>query len=244
MKITKILIVAVLSTLILSCQQGGLYKGVKTLENEVDSVSYAVGLNLTNSMRINFKEMNEEAFIQAIKDGLDSVNFKLDPKKVQTIMNPYFQKKRQKEMKERQAKAKELAEANFADNRKAGEDFLAENKSKKGVKTTPSGLQYRVMKEGKGELVKPTDRIKIHYHGTTIDGTVFDSTVDRNKPYESQANVFVLGFSEGLRLMKKGSKYKFFIPQELAYGYQQKGPKIPPFSALIFEVEILEINGK
>jgi FKBP-type peptidyl-prolyl cis-trans isomerase FklB len=243
MKITKIVVCAVFSTLILSCEKGP-YKGVKTLENEVDSVSYAVGLNLSNSMRTNFKEMNEEAFIQAIKDGMDSTNFKIDPKQIQRIMRPYFQKKQQAEAKKKQEEAKKLAETNFADNKKAGEDFLAENKSKKGVTTTPTGLQYMVLKEGKGDLVKPTDKIKIHYHGTTIDGTVFDSTVEKNKPYESQANIFVPGFNEGLSLMKKGSKYKFFIPQELAYGYQQRGPKIPPFSTLIFEVEVLDIITK
>jgi len=243
MKVTKFLMVAVVCTLMMSCEKG-LYKGTKTLENEIDSVSYAVGLNLTNSMRANFDEMNEEAFVQAIKDGMDSLNFKIDPKKVQSIMNPYFQKKRQAQMQKREEQSIKNAEANFADNKKAGVDFLAENKSKKGVKTTASGLQYMVMKEGKGDLVKPTDQIKIHYHGTTIDGEVFDSTVDRKKPYESRANIFVPGFNEGLSLMKKGSKYKFFIPQELAYKHRQKGPKIKPFSTLVFEVEILDILTK
>jgi FKBP-type peptidyl-prolyl cis-trans isomerase FklB len=99
-----------------------------------------------------------------------------------------------------------------------------------------------VLKEGKGEQVKPTDNIKLHYHGTTIDGKVFDSTVDRNTPYESKANTFIKGFNEGLTLLKKGSKYRFFIPQELAYGAQQRGQLITPFSALIFDVEILEIK--
>ena len=243
MKITKIFALTIFSTLLFSCEKGE-FKGVSSLENEVDSISYAVGLNLANSMRTNFKEINEEAFIQAIKDGLDSVNFKIDPKKVQSLINPYFQKKRQAEMKERQEKAKKDAEANFGDNKKAGEDFLAANKSKKGVITTPSGLQYMVMKEGKGDLVKGTDQIKIHYHGTTIAGEVFDSSVDRNKPYTSSASAFIPGFNEGLSLMKKGSKYKFFIPQELAYGIQQRGDKIKPLSALIFEVEILDIIKK
>lgn len=243
MKTTKILVVTAFCALVMSCQTGQ-YKGVKTLENEVDSVSYAVGLNLANSMRTNFKEINEEAFVQAIKDGMDSINFKIDPTKVQQIMQPYFQKKQQEQAKEREAKAISDAEAKFADNKKAGEDFLAENKSKKGVITTPSGLQYQVLKEGKGDLIKPTDKIKIHYHGTTIDGTVFDSTVEKNKPYETTANIFVPGFNEGLTKMKKGSKHTFFIPQELAYKYRQRGPKIPPFSALIFEVEVLEINAK
>ena len=121
-------------------------------------------------------------------------------------------------------------------------EFLALNKVKEGVESTQSGLQYIVLKEGKGDNVQPTDKVKIHYHGTTTDGKVFDSTVDRNSPYESMANVFVPGFNEALALMKKGSKYKVFIPQELAYGSQQRGQLILPFSALIFEIEILDIT--
>lgn len=243
MKTTKILVVTAFCALVMSCQTGE-FKGVKTLENEVDSVSYAVGLNLANSMRANFKEINEDAFMQAVKDGLDSANFKLDPTKAQQVMRPYFQKKQQEQAKEREAKAISTAETQFADNKKAGEDFLAKNKSEKGVITTPTGLQYKVLKEGKGEFVKPTDKIKIHYHGTTIDGKVFDSTVEKNKPYETTANIFVPGFNEGLTKMKKGSKHMFYIPQELAYQYRQRGPNIPPFSTLIFEVEVLEINAK
>lgn len=141
-------------------------------------------------------------------------------------------------------KQKEMAEKNFGENRKAGEKFLAENKTKEGVKTTDSGLQYIVLKEGKGDTPNPTSKIKIHYHGTTIDGKVFDSTVDKNKPYESKANIFIPGFNEGLSLMKEGAKYRFFIPQEIAYGVQQRGQLIKPFSALIFEVELLEILEK
>jgi FKBP-type peptidyl-prolyl cis-trans isomerase FklB len=227
----------------ISCT-GNTYKEVKTLENEIDSISYAVGLNLSNQMRTSFAEMNEDAFIQAFKDGMDSTNFKIDPKVVQGMIRPYFNKKRQEEMKARQEKALKEAETKYADNKKAGEDFLAANKSKPGVVTTPSGLQYQVLKEGKGALVKATDKIKIHYHGTNLAGEVFDSTVERKQPYESSASAFISGFAEGLRLMKKGSKYKFFIPQELAYGAQQRGPKILPLSALIFEVEILDILTK
>ncbi|MCL4134461.1 UNVERIFIED_CONTAM: hypothetical protein GTU68_036576 [Idotea baltica] len=144
-------------------------------------------------------------------------------------------------MKEQQEKAAKDAEVKFGPNRKAGEDFLAENKVKEGVITTDSGLQYVVLKEGNGAQVKPTDKVRIHYHGTTIEGKVFDSTVDRKKPYESAANVFVPGFNEALSLMKVGSKHKVFIPQELAYGVQARGELIPPFSTLIFELEVLDI---
>lgn len=242
MKITKILAFTLVSTVIISC--GKQFNKVDKLENEIDSVSYAVGLNLATQMKKNFAELNEDAFAQAIKDGMDSTNLKMDPAKVQAIIRPYFAAKRQKEIQEQQVNQKKNAEANFADNKKAGEDFLAANKSKPGVKTTPSGLQYIVMKEGKGDLVKPTDKVKIHYHGTTITGEVFDSTVEKGKPYESTANIFVTGFNEALAMMKKGSKHKVFIPQELAYEYRQRGALIKPFSALIFEIEIVDILTK
>ena len=107
--------------------------------------------------------------------------------------------------------------------------------------TTASGLQYSVIKKGKGAKPSSNTEVKLHYHGTTIDGKVFDSSVDRSKPYELKVNQFVKGFAEGLQLMNLGAKYKFFIPQELAYGYQDKGPLIKPFSALVFEVELLDI---
>ncbi len=232
MRITKILALAIILTSMISC--GNQPKGVKTLENKIDSVSYAVGLNISTQMRANFEEMNEAAFLQAFRDGLDSANFKMDPKLTQQIIQPYFRKKQEeKRLKD--------AEAKFAGNRKAGEDFLAANKSKEGIITTGSGLQYKVLKEGNGAQVKPSDRVRINYHGTTIDGTVFDSTIEKKKPYESSATQFITGFNEALALMKVGSKYKVFIPQELAYGVRSRGPKIQPFSALIFEIEILDI---
>ena len=168
---------------------------------------------------------------------MDSTNLLIDSKRLK-----YFFKRIFSEATSRKKEAlKRMQKLNLEMVRKAGEEFLAENKVKEGVKTTDSGLQYIVLKEGKGANVLPTDKIKIHYHGTTIDGKVFDSTVDKKKPYESNANQFIKGFNEGLALMKEGSKYKVFIPQELAYGIQQRGQLIKPFSALIFEIEILDI---
>jgi FKBP-type peptidyl-prolyl cis-trans isomerase FklB len=157
-------------------------------------------------------------------------------------LSAYFQKKQQAQMKEQQAKAAELAETNFAENKKIGEDFLIENKTKAGVQTTASGLQYLVMKEGSGEKPSgPTTRVKVHYHGTNIEGKVFDSSVDRKTPADFGLSQVIKGWTEGVQLMNQGSKYKFFIPQELAYGAQQKGQDIKPFSTLVFEVELLEV---
>lgn len=139
-------------------------------------------------------------------------------------------------------KRKAKLEFQFAENRTAGEQFLAENKEKPGVITTESGLQYQVVKMGKGETPKTTDRVKVHYHGTLIDGTVFDSSVDRGEPAEFGVTQVIAGWTEVLQLMPIGSKFKVFIPQELAYGDRDMGT-IKPFSTLIFDIELLEILG-
>ncbi|MEA4937507.1 MAG: FKBP-type peptidyl-prolyl cis-trans isomerase [Paludibacter sp.] len=135
--------------------------------------------------------------------------------------------------------AKKL-EATYGANKAAGEAFLAENAKKPGVVTTASGLQYEVIVAGKGAKPLATDRVKVHYHGTLIDGTVFDSSVERGEPAEFGVNQVIKGWVEGLQLMPVGSKYKFFIPQQLAYGAQAQG-KINPFSTLVFEVELIAI---
>ena len=140
-----------------------------------------------------------------------------------------------------QEKAAKEAESKFAEVKKESEEFLAINKTKEGVKTTESGLQYIVLKEGKGDRPVATSKIKLHYHGTLIDGTVFDSSVDRKTPYDSNVNQFIKGFTEGLLLMNKGAKYKLFIPQELAYGATPRPGIIKPFAAIVFEVELLDI---
>ena len=239
MKVTKILIVLMISLSMISCNNQ--FKKVTKLENEIDSVSYALGLNLSAQIKSNFEEINRDIYIQAFMDGLDSTNLLMDAAESQVAMRNFFQKRQQERMKEMQAKQLKEAEAKFADNRKAGEDFLESNKSKAGVLTTASGLQYSVIKKGKGAKPSANTKVKLHYHGTTIDGKVCDSSVDRNQPYELKVNQFVKGFAEGLQLMNVGAKYTFFIPQELAYGAQDKGPMIKPFSALVFEVELLDI---
>jgi FKBP-type peptidyl-prolyl cis-trans isomerase len=145
-------------------------------------------------------------------------------------------------MKEKQAAAAKVAEVKFAENKKLGEDFLADNKSKAGVKTTASGIQYIVIKEGSGEKpAGPSTKVNVHYHGTNLEGKVFDSSVDRGTPSEFGLNQVIKGWTEGVQLMNEGSKYKFFIPQELAYGAQQRGEDIKPFSTLIFEIELLAV---
>ena len=137
-------------------------------------------------------------------------------------------------------KAKSLEEK-YADNKAAGEKFLAENKTKAGVKTTPSGLQYKVITEGKGEIPADTCQVKVNYKGTLLDGTEFDSSYKRNEPTTFRANQVIKGWTEALTMMPVGSKWEIYIPQELAYGSRESG-QIKPFSALIFEVELVSIE--
>ena len=138
-------------------------------------------------------------------------------------------------------KAKAVAEK-YAEYKAENEKFLADNKAKEGVKTTASGLQYKVIKEGKGEIPTETSRVKVHYKGTLIDGTEFDSSYKRKEPATFGVNQVIKGWTEALKLMPVGSKWELYIPQELAYGDRQTGGQIKPFSTLIFEVELLDIE--
>ncbi|MDB4047789.1 FKBP-type peptidyl-prolyl cis-trans isomerase [uncultured Polaribacter sp.] len=240
MKLVKKLAVAAITVSMFSC--GNQVQDVKKLETELDSVSYAVGLSMSGQLKSNFSEVNKAILAQGIRNGLDSTNLLIDAKDLQVVLSGYFKKKQQAQMEERQAAASKAAEAKFGENKKAGEDFLEANKSKKGVQTTESGIQYIVLKEGSGEKpAGPMTKVKVHYHGTNIEGNVFDSSVDKGTPATFVLNQVIKGWTEGVQLMNEGAKYKFFIPQELAYGAQQKGENIKPFSTLIFEIELLEV---
>ena len=240
MKLVKKLAVVAVTVSMFSC--GNQAQDVKILETELDSVSYAVGLSMSGQLKSNFSEVNKSILAQGIRNGLDSTNLLIDAKDMQEVLSGYFKKKQQAQMEEQQAAASKAAEAKFGENKKAGEDFLEANKSKKGVKTTESGIQYIVLKEGSGEKpAGPMTKVKVHYHGTNIEGNIFDSSVDRGTPATFGLNQVIKGWTEGVQLMNQGAKYKFFIPQELAYGAQQKGENIKPFSTLIFEIELLEV---
>ena len=200
------------------------------------------GLSMSGQLKSNFSEVNKSILAQGIRNGLDSTNLLIDAKDMQEVLSGYFKKKQQAQMEEQQAAASKAAEAKFGENKKAGEDFLEANKSKKGVQTTESGIQYIILKEGSGEKpAGPMTKVKVHYQGTNIEGNIFDSSVDRGTPATFGLNQVIKGWTEGVQLMNEGAKYKFFIPQELAYGAQQKGENIKPFSTLIFEIELLEV---
>jgi FKBP-type peptidyl-prolyl cis-trans isomerase FklB len=206
----------------------------KPLKTELDSVSYAIGMDVAKNVKRSFDEFDNDLFIQGFVNASDSTDLIIDEAKAQELVRAYFQKKQKEEMDKRQEEALK--------NKEDGEKFLAENKTKDGVVTTDSGLQYIVLKEGSG--VKPTSesRVKVHYHGTLIDGTVFDSSVDRGNPTEFGVTQVIKGWTEGLQLMAVGSKYKFFIPSDLAYGVNPRpGGVIKPNATLIFDVELLGI---
>ncbi|MGA1227645.1 MAG: FKBP-type peptidyl-prolyl cis-trans isomerase [Tamlana sp.] len=218
--------------LVVSCNNKGMSQ--KPLKTELDSVSYAIGMDVAKNVKRSFDEFDNDLFIQGFVNASDSTDLIIDEAKAQELVRAYFQKKQKEEMDKRQEEALK--------NKEDGEKFLAENKTKDGVVTTDSGLQYIVLKEGSG--VKPTleSRVKVHYHGTLIDGTVFDSSVDRGNPTEFGVTQVIKGWTEGLQLMAVGSKYKFFIPSDLAYGANPRpGGVIKPNATLIFDVELLGI---
>jgi FKBP-type peptidyl-prolyl cis-trans isomerase FklB len=201
---------------------------VVVLKTAQDSLSYAIGLSVANFYKqMNITNINTALVTRAIKDVNNKSKQAMDDQQSQAFMVAYMQK----------AKAEKSA-----GNKKIGEEFLAANKKKPGVVTLPSGLQYLILKEGTGPKPGPTDTIKCHYHGTLIDGKVFDSSVDRGEPIELTVNRVIPGWTEALQLMPVGSKWRLFVPSNLAYGDQQAGPLIAPGSTLIFEVELLEIK--
>ena len=205
------------------------------LKNIVDSVSYAIGLNMATSIKKDFSEANFDAFIEGLKSGVKGEGDLIAMEKIQEIVGPYFQKKQEA------AQAEELKKSESF--KTDGIKFLEENKKKEGVITTASGLQYLVLKEGTGKQPTATSSVTVHYHGTTIDGTVFDSSVDRGQPATFGLNQVIPGWTEGVALMKEGAKFKFFIPQELAYGANPRpGGPIKPYMTLIFEVELISVN--
>jgi FKBP-type peptidyl-prolyl cis-trans isomerase FklB len=195
--------------------------------NELDSVSYLLGSAIGNNVMKDIPEANKELILQGLKDQLYG-NQPLVSDPTNQMLNSYFQQKAERDSK--------LA-------KESGEKFLEENKKNPNVKVTPSGLQYEIIKEGTGAKPTATSKVRVHYHGTTPNGEVFDSSVERGEPITFGLNQVIKGWTEGLQLMPVGSKYRLFIPQELAYGANpQPGSAIKPYMPLVFEVELLGIE--
>lgn len=221
------------SLLLTSTSFSQVEPSASSFKNEVDSVSYLLGVAIATNITNDLKEGNTDLILKGMKDKLKG-NTELITDPTNQLLNSYFQKK-QHEKKQQDEQLGQLAKAE-------GEKFLQENKKNKKVKVTPSGLQYEILKEGKGEKPTETSQVKVHYHGTTIDGKVFDSSVDRGEPIVFGLNQVIKGWTEGVQLMPIGSKFKFYIPQELAYGENAPSPAIKPYSTLIFEVELIGIE--
>ncbi|MDY5320677.1 MAG: FKBP-type peptidyl-prolyl cis-trans isomerase [Prevotella sp.] len=194
-----------------------------------DQVAYALGTSIGMQLRqMGAEELDINEFATGVGDALADKTA-MEPAEIQAVINEYFNRKTE----EQSRKAKS-----------AGEDFLAANAKKEGVVTLPSGLQYQVLREGNGKRPKATDQVRCHYEGTLINGTVFDSSYKRGEPAVFGLNQVIKGWTEGVQLMQEGAKYRFFIPYDLAYGERGAGQQIPPFAALIFDVELIEVIGE
>ena len=200
----------------------------------MDKVSYALGIGIGHQLaNMGGQELNIDDFAQAVKDVLGGKELKIKSSEAQQIVQQFFAEQEQKIQQQRQEAGKAHKEA--------GEKYLAENAKKDGVITLPSGLQYQVLKEGNGKKPSAKDSVKCHYEGFLIDGTVFDSSVQRGEPAVFGLQQVIAGWTEGLQLMQEGAKYRFFIPYRLAYGEGGAGGSIPPYAALIFDVELVQV---
>jgi FKBP-type peptidyl-prolyl cis-trans isomerase FklB len=221
--------IIILSSLILfiTCKTDKPNKSAN-LVNELDSVSYSLGVNIGENIKKQFEDINLDNFEAGIKDVLGKdVEAKISDNQAQAIINSYFSKKQKKE-------SESMIEE--------GANYLQENAKRDGVTTLPSGLQYEIINDGTGPKPTIEDNVTTHYHGTLINGTVFDSSVDRGEPASFPVGGVIKGWTEALQLMSVGSKWKLFVPYDLAYGERGAGPQIGPYSTLIFEVELISIN--
>jgi FKBP-type peptidyl-prolyl cis-trans isomerase FklB len=199
------------------------------LKDQKDKISYSIGLNIGTNLARQHVEINSDVLLTGLKDGIAGKP-QLTQDQIKEVMTAF-----EKGMQEKQKAAGEKSAAE-------GTKFLEENKKKEGVKTTSSGLQYKVLKEGTGAQPKSTDTVTVNYRGTLINGTEFDSSYKRGQPATFPLNGVIKGWTEGLQLMKQGAKYQLFVPPDLAYGARAVGPDIAANSTLIFEVELLDVK--
>ena len=206
---------------------GVLTLSAQNLETEMEKVSYSLGVNIATSLKQQGWELDAKTLSTAISDVLEGNKLAITEQDANTILQSYQQK---------------LMNKTLEANSEAGKAFLEENAKREEVTTTASGLQYEVLAEGKGVSPKATDEVTVHYHGTLIDGSVFDSSVERGQPASFPVNGVIPGWVEALQLMKPGAKYKLFIPSDLAYGDRGAGQMIGPNTTLIFDVELISIK--
>ncbi|SMO40286.1 FKBP-type peptidyl-prolyl cis-trans isomerase [Fodinibius sediminis] len=208
-----------------------------SLETNIDSVSYSLGYQIASMSlkRQGMTDINADKFASGLKSALEDKDAAISQSEMQQVVQSYQMKAQQQAQQQQQQEAQE--------NKKKEEEFLAENKNNEGVQVTESGLQYRILEEGSGVSPDSSDEVRVHYEGTLLDGTQFDSSYERGEPVEFPLNQVIPGWTEGLQLMKEGGKYKFWIPSALGYGPNPRpGGPIGPNETLIFEVELLEVN--
>lgn len=227
-KVFSILSILCLSALIACNGQKG--KSSSELKSQADSVAYAIGASIGGNMsKDGLDSLNLDILKRGLSDALHGDSILIDQMQSQMVIQSYIQ-----------GKQKVKSDAMLAE----GKKFLEENKKKPGVVELPDGLQYTVIKEGTGVMPAATDTVIVHYHGTLIDGTVFDSSVDKGKPIEWPVGKFIQGWTEALQMMKVGSKWRLFVPPALGYGERGSGPKVPGNATLIFDMELLGVKGK
>ena len=195
-----------------------------------EKISYIIGRDMAANLKKQGIDIEAEAFFKGLKEVIAGEPSSLSQQEIQMAMMAL-----QQEMQQKQG-------AKGGENQQAGEAFLAENKNKEGIKTLPSGLQYQVIQEGTGKSPSASDKVTTHYHGTLIDGTVFDSSYERGQPATFPVNGVIAGWTEALQLMKEGAKWRLFIPSNLAYGSQGAGDVIGPNTTLIFDVELISVH--
>jgi FKBP-type peptidyl-prolyl cis-trans isomerase FklB len=219
--------VSVAAFMVVACNaQNKKNENIK-MSSTIDSVSYGLGVAIGNNLKNSgFDSVKIEIMAQALKEVFEG-KATMKQEDADRIIQGYMSEKEK---------------AKGADNLKKGQDFLEANKSKEGVKTTASGMQYIVLKEGNGAKPSLNDKVTTHYHGTLVDGTVFDSSVDRGQPASFPVSGVIPGWTEALQMMSVGSKWKLFLPSNLAYGERGAGGKIGPNTVLVFEVELLSID--
>jgi FKBP-type peptidyl-prolyl cis-trans isomerase FkpA len=231
----RLIVAAMIVPLMLGgCNTKSPFSADVKLKTHADSLSYALGLDIGGSLKKINAVINLAVFSRGVSDVINDQKQMLTPEQSTQIKQAFFQKSSEEQM----AKAKEEG----AKNLKAGEDFLADNAKKSGIKTTASGLQYQVIKEGTGPQPKASDNVKVNYVGTLLSGKEFDSSIKRGQPAEFQLDRVIPGWTEGVQLMKVGGKSRFWVPAKLAYGERQAGPDIGPNSTLIFDIDLLSIT--
>ncbi|MBU0478908.1 FKBP-type peptidyl-prolyl cis-trans isomerase [bacterium] len=211
------------------------------LKTDREKLSYSIGLQLGTSLKEIKEDIDFSVAVQGIEDSFNDKKLLLTQEEIMKELTAFSKKMQEKQMKIMEEQKKKM-DVLGKENKELGEAFLAENKKKENVITTKSGLQYIVLSKGEGEKPKATDQVKVHYKGTLIDGTEFDSSYKRGEPVTFPANRVIPGWTEALQLMNVGSKYQLFIPSDLAYGERAAGPQIGPNATLIFEVELLSIE--